>query len=194
MSNILIDIYHLQPKSSEWRKFFQKHLIEYPTWIEDNIEAYKERTGKDWFEGSDFVRMLDDQLRIKEIIDNFWEKNSITTENLSWLQEMQKSLQQHLHETPTLDRRESNIIDLGKNRLVLSYYEVRHGIGLQPIYKAIFSELISLLRGEKMSLKKCQVCGKLVKPTPSGFTQKFCSAACKMKDFRQRKKNRNFCP
>ena len=187
MNNILTDLYYLNPSKSGWLNFFRKWLEkEYPDWVKDNLEAFKERTGEDWFASKHFAGLLRDQVHVQEIIDDFFDRNTISGENLRWLQGLEGYLTPHL----TLSGGETtgNELDLGKHRLVLTYYNVRHGIGLQPIFQGVFRGLVAMLQGEKMSIKKCQTCAKLINPTPGGFTQKYCSNACKIRAFRERKK------
>ena len=187
MNNILTDLYYLNPSKSGWLNFFRKWLEkEYPDWVKDNLEAFKERTGEDWFASKHFAGLLRDQVHVQEIIDDFFDRNTISGENLRWLQGLEGYLTPHL----TLSGGETTLdVDLSKHQMTLTYYTVRHGIGLQPIFRVIYEELLKMLRHEQDSIFRCGYCGKLIAPySPGGSRQKYCSDSHKVMAYRQRKK------
>lgn len=186
--NVLVDFYYVKPTKTAWMRFFKKWLVrEYPTWIADNLETYHARTGKDWFSSKHLSAMLRDQAHVREIIDDFFDNNTVSVENLRWLQETQKFLTGRIGVRPTFDQREGNFINLQEHRIVTNY-EAIHNIALQSIYLEIHEGLLMMIRGERASLTQCPVCKKIFYPSnPSGRVTKFCSGACRQKDYRERK-------
>ena len=179
--NVLVDAYYLTPSEEEIRDFFRK----YANWETDELQAYESRTGRSWFGSQDYFGFIRDLEIIHEIIDDFFDRQVIKKTNLQWLQKLEKYIYPHLTAEKWGDREE---IDLSKHKLVFVYYDIIHGLPLARLYREIYEELTAVLTGEERSVKKCPVCKKLFAPPQRGIPSEYCSAACRMRDYRKRKK------
>jgi hypothetical protein len=170
----------------EAKKESLSDLAEYE--LVGSLGGYELRKKKSWFESDDSFVFYGEFLRLRETVDSYLQKQTITKNLLEWVGSLgEKAMISQLLKDKEGERsffiseHPKEEIDLKKYMYLENWEPIicRWSLLTSELIADLHNELVKFLNGE-IEMRKCEAddCGKIFVPTPRGRNQRFCSRQC----------------